>query len=105
MTTYGTAPKEEKIYGHVYVYDYCYLAGVYLPRVWWTDSAFAKIYDSKEVKVNYGTSVREVNTNMLHDWFKDYGHEFGWKRVLHLDILQAAANNGEVCVIVAQHRT
>lgn len=97
-------PKGREIYGHVYVYDYCYLAGVYLPRVWWTDSAFAKIYDSKEVKVNYGTSVREVNTNMLHDWFKDYGHEFGWKRVLDLDILQAAANNGEVCVIVAQHR-
>ena len=25
-----------------------------------------------------------------------------WKRVLSLDVLQAAANNGEVCMVVAQ---
>ena len=46
--------------------------------------------------------MRELNANRLHDWFEDYGSDFDWKRVLSLDVLQAAANNGEVCVVVAQ---
>ena len=41
---------------------------------------------------------------MLHDWFEDYGQLFGWKRVLNLDVMQASANNGEVCIIVAQRK-
>ena len=45
-----------------------------------------------------------MNANMLHDWFEDYGDIYGWKRVFDLDVLQAAANSGAVCIIVAQRQ-
>ncbi len=95
-------PKGRTTFCNIYAHDYCYLAGVYLPRVWWTEHALRRLRKGERVAVRYGTSVRELNVNMLHDWFSDYGPDFGWKRVLSLDVLQAAANNGEVCVIVAQ---
>lgn len=97
-------PKQRTTYCNIYAYDFCYLAGVYLPRVWWTDKALLQIKDDVDVPVKYGKTVREMNANMLLDWFDDYGALFGWKRVVDIDVLQAAANNGEVCIIVAQHK-
>ena len=96
-------PKGGTTYCNIYAYDYCYLAGVYLPRVWWTDKALFQIKNrNQHPPATYGDTVRELNANMLHDWFEDYGSDFQWKRVLSLDVLQAAANNGEVCMVVAQ---
>jgi len=97
-------PKGGTTYCNIYAYDYCYLARVYLPRVWWTDKALHQIRDGQEVPVKYGDTVRELNANMLLDWLEDYGLIFGWKRVVNLDVLQAAANNGEACIIVAQRK-
>ena len=97
-------PKGGTTYCNIYTHDYCYLAGVYLPRVWWKDAALQEIRSGPAPRVSYGGTVRELNANALHDWFEDYGSSFGWKRVLDLDVLQAAANNGEVCIIVAQRR-
>lgn len=97
-------PKGRTTYCNIYTYDYCYLARVYLPRVWWTERALHRIRDGQEVPVKYGDTIRELNANMLFDWFKDYGLIFGWKRVVNLDVLQAAANNGEVGIIVAQRK-
>jgi predicted chitinase len=97
-------PKGRTTYCNIYAYDYCYLARVYLPRVWWTARALNQIRDGQEVPVKYGDSIRELNANMLHDWLEDYGLIFGWKRVVNLDVLQAAANNGEVCIIVARRK-
>jgi predicted chitinase len=97
-------PKQKTTYCNIYAHDFCYLAGVYLPRVWWKDKALLQIKDDVEVPVQYDKTVREMNANMLHDWFYDFGAMFGWKRVFDLDVLQAAANHGEVCIIVAQRK-
>ncbi len=95
-------PKGGTTYGNIYAYDYCYLAGVYLPRVWWTGRALGMIHEGEEVDVRYGESVRELTSNTVHDWLEDFGSAFGWQRVLDLDELQAAANQGDACIVVAQ---
>ncbi|MCY1420665.1 hypothetical protein D9M71_362940 [compost metagenome] len=88
----------------VYACDYCDLAGVYLPRVWWTGRALQRMAHGASVMVAYGQSVRELNANALYDWLEDYGSLFGWYRELDLTTLQAAANAGEVCLAVARHK-
>jgi hypothetical protein len=91
-------------YCNIYAYDYCYLAGVYLPRVWWTAPALADLAAGRPVAVRYDQTVREMNANGLHDWLGDFGHTFGWRRVGHADDLQDGANAGSVSVICAQRR-
>ncbi|VVN05233.1 hypothetical protein PS662_03561 [Pseudomonas fluorescens] len=88
----------------IYAYDYCHLAGVYLPRVWWTERALLRITGGESVPVAYGQSVRELNANALHDWLEDHGPGFGWYRELDLTTLQAAADAGEVCLIVSRRK-
>lgn len=97
-------PRGRTTYCNVYAYDYCHLAGAYLPRVWWKETALREILAMRQVPVRYDGTVRELNANALHDWLEDYGPEYGWKRVVTPDVLQAAANNGEVCLVVAKHR-
>ncbi|MGR9091552.1 MAG: hypothetical protein ACU85U_13325 [Gammaproteobacteria bacterium] len=87
---------------NIYAYDYCYLANVHMPRVWWRGPALRQLGDGVPVAVAYGRSVVEVNANALFYWFVDYGGDFGWSVAHDLDTLQAAANNGEVCLIVAK---
>ena len=97
-------PTQKINYCNIYAYDFCYLAGVYLPRVWWNEKALQQISNDEAVTIQYEKTVREINTNMLFDWFEEYGSLFGWKRAFDLDVLQAAANKGEVCVIVAKRK-
>lgn len=97
-------PKRGTTYCNIYAYDYAYLAGVYLPRVWWVEKYLPLIKEGVTVPIKYGDTVRELNANMIHDWFEDYGPIFGWKRELHLDVLQGAANHGEACIIVAKRK-
>jgi predicted chitinase len=95
-------PKSGTTYCNIYAYDYCYLAGVFLPRTWWTGPALRRLRAGEDVGVVYGETVRELNANSLHDWFDDYGAGYGWRNEVDLDSLQVAANAGEVCIIVAQ---
>ncbi len=95
-------PKGRTTYCNIYPYDYCCLAGVFLPRTWWTGPALRRIRDGEDIPIVYGDTVREMNVNMLHDWFEDYGADFGWHNEVDPDSLQEAANQGEVCIIVAQ---
>lgn len=97
------APKTTATYCNVYAYDFCYLAGAYLPRVFWKDAALARLRNGENVPVEYGTTVHELSANALYDWLADHGEAFGWRGTTSLDVLQAAANDGEVCLIVAQH--
>lgn len=97
-------PGRGATYCNVYAYDYCYLSGVYLPRVWWTPRALADLAQGKEVKPFYGETVDELNANSLFAWLKDYGGQFGWARVYDLTELQEAANTGAVAVICAQRK-
>ena len=93
-------------YCNIYAYDYCYLTGVYLPRVWWTEKALLRLDAGETVPVVYSVTqpgtVTEKTANNLHDWFKDWGTHFGWRRTLDLEELQAEANQGKVCITVAK---
>lgn len=97
-------PKGGSTYCNIYACDYCYLAGAYLPRVWWTDRALQRIALGESVAVAYGDTVRELNANALHDWLEEHGTRFGWHREFDLSSLQAAANAGEVCLVVARRK-
>jgi predicted chitinase len=87
-----------------YAADYAYLAGAYLPQVWWTRGALARMAQGEGVPVSYDDSVRELPANGLYDWLNDQGTGFGWHQEIDLISLQEAANAGEVCVIVARNR-
>ena len=95
-------PKPGTTFCNIYAYDYCYLAGVYLPRVWWTPAALTALQAGEQLPVQYGKTVRELNANALLDWLQDHGALFGWQRETSLEVLQATANQGQVCLIVAQ---
>jgi predicted chitinase len=95
-------PQGSRTFCNIYAYDFCYLSGVYLPRVWWKPAARRALRAGGEVAVEYGRTVRELRANDLHDWLEDYGSEFGWHAATDLDELQAAANQGQVGLIVAK---
>lgn len=87
---------------NIYAYDVCYLAGAFLPRVWWKPAALARLMAGEPVVPRYDVTVQELNANALADWFEDHGARFGWSRTFDLGVLQNAANEGRLAVIVAQ---
>jgi hypothetical protein len=87
---------------NIYAYDVCFLAGVYLPRVWWMAKALLEISAGGNPGVVYGKTVRELNANALFDWLSEWGDEYGWQQCADLNTLQDAANHGAVGVICAQ---
>jgi hypothetical protein len=89
---------------NIYAYDVSYLAGVYLPRVWWMAKALLEISRGGNPGVVYAKTVRELNANALFDWLSEWGDEFGWQRCANLNALQDAANRGAVGVICAQRK-
>jgi hypothetical protein len=95
-------PGGSRTFCNIYAHDYCYLASVFLPRVWWNGRALARLQAGAPVSPTYGETVRELSANSLFDWLHEWGTEFGWRRVFDLDALQEAANDGGVGVIVAQ---
>jgi hypothetical protein len=91
-------------YCNIYAYDFCYLCGVYLPRVWWTGAALARIARGEPVQPSYGSTVRELNANAIHDWFDEHGTSHGWHHEVDMTALQDSANAGEVCIIIAKRK-
>jgi hypothetical protein len=89
---------------NIYAYDFCYLADVYLPRVWWTAKALLSLKAGANVGVVYGKTVNELTANALFDWLSEWGDEFGWQPCTDLSTLQSAANRGSVGVICAQRK-
>lgn len=88
-------------YCNIYATDYATLAGVYLPRVWWTAPALVQIGQGHTPAVLYDVSVREMRADDLFAWLVDAGPSFGWRRVFDASALQAAANAGGVGIICA----
>ncbi len=86
---------------NIYAYDLCFLAGPYLPRVWWTRNAIARLRQGVEVPPVYDHSIHELNANALHDWLSEFGPEFGWRAADSLTAAQNAANDGKLATIVA----
>jgi hypothetical protein len=91
-------------YCNIYACDYCYLSGVYLPRVWWTAVALDRLAQGDQVPVRYGETVAELNANSLYEWLKDWGPRFGWQQVETEEQVQRAVNEGAVGVICAQRK-
>lgn len=94
-------PTPTETFCNIYATDYCYLNGVYLPRVWWNPAALKSIALGLVPSVKYGETVNELNANALHDWLVAYGLDFGWREVASPEKLQEAANQGHVGVICA----
>lgn len=86
---------------NIYAADYCYLAGTYLPRVWWTDTALLRIGQGQIVPVLYDDTVHEMRADDLFAWLVGIGPRFGWRRVFDATALQAAANGGGIGLICA----
>jgi hypothetical protein len=97
------APTTTNTYCNIYAHDYCYLNGVYLPRVWWTGRSLIDLSNRSQVPVQYGQTVSELNANSLLRWFFEWGDGFGWRRVFDLNELQAEANRGKICIISARN--
>jgi hypothetical protein len=89
---------------NIYAYDYCFLGGVFLPRVWWTGSSLIELATGKKVAPVYNKTVHELNANSLFNWLKEFGATFGWKRTASLDEMQNAANNGKIALICAANK-
>jgi hypothetical protein len=94
-------PSVYTVFSNIYAYDYAYLAGVYLPRVWWTAPALEAIQRGSVPDVKYGTTVREMDQNAICDWLSRSGVLYGWRAARNLTVLQAAANEGKVALICA----
>ncbi len=97
-------PGAGKTYCNIYAYDVAYAAGVYLPRVWWTQKALLALQAGQAVAAKYGDTVREMNANMLHDWLQDWGPAFGWRRTFSFTDMQEAANKGRIAMICAKRK-
>lgn len=90
---------------NIYAHDYCHLAGVYLPRVWWTPSAIIRITQGQAVEPQINATIVEQRANALFEWLRDFGLDFGWRQTGTLTKLQEAANQGAVCLIVARRHS
>ena len=91
-------------YCNIYAHDFCFLNGVYIPRVWWTEQAIIQLTNGNDVPILYGQTVTEKNANSLLDWLKQWGQTFGWERVNTMSGLQQKANDGQICLLVAKRR-
>ncbi len=90
-----------KTFCNIYAYDVVTALGGYLPRVWWMDQAIARLRNGESVQPVYAETVRELNANMLTDWMYTFGPEYGWARETDITAAQAAANAGQLVVLLS----
>ena len=90
-------------YCNIYAYDFCTLAGVYLPRVWWTSRAIERLRAGEKVEPAYLATVDEMRANALYRWLSDYGADYGWRQTGTLSKLQDVANAGGIGIICARN--
>jgi hypothetical protein len=89
---------------NIYAHDYCFLANVYLPRVWWTPGAIEQLGKGGEVEPLYEKTTDEQRANDLFRWLGDFGPRFGWRQTGTLTKLQEAADLGGIGIIVARRK-
>ena len=95
-------PGEGKTFCNIYSHDFCHLAGVYLPRVWWTQRAIEKLARNEAVPPLLGSTIEEIRANSIFGWLRDFGERFGWRQTGELTKLQNAANLGGIGLIIAK---
>lgn len=89
---------------NIYAHDFCFLAGVYLPRCWWSSSALLKLAAGQQVQPLIGNTIREMRANDLFRWLRDFGPGFGWRQTGTLTKLQSEVNQGAIGLIVARRK-
>ena len=95
----------EDTYCNVYSYDYCHFCKVYLPTVWWTDEALEKVLYGEEVEAVFEQTVDRIYSSAIHDWFLEWGANFGWERMFTAEEIQNKVNaNGGVGIICAKRK-
>jgi hypothetical protein len=97
-------PRDKLTFCNIYAHDYCTLAGVYLPRVWWNDEAIERLARGEEVAPALGATINEQTANALYTWLGSFGLRFGWRRTGTLTKLQQEANLGAVGLIIAKRK-
>jgi hypothetical protein len=97
-------PRSGLTFCNIYAHDYCRLAGVYLPRVWWTPRAIERLTLGEEVKPLIEDTIVEMRANDLFRWLRDFGERFGWRQTGTLSKLQQAADQGAIGLIVARRK-
>lgn len=97
-------PRSGLTFCNVYAHDFCHLAKVYLPRVWWSAGAIAKLSAGIDVPPRYGATIDELRANDLFRWLRDFGLQLGWRQTGTLTKLQLVANSGGIGVIVARRK-
>ena len=97
-------PIPKATFCNVYAHDYCHLAGVYLPRVWWTPSAIEKLAQGQIVEPLLGSTIDEQRANDLFRWLRDFGLRFGWRQTSTLSKLQTEVNQGAIGIVVARRK-
>lgn len=97
-------PRQGMTFCNIYAHDYCHLAGVYLPRVWWTPGAIEALAMGQEVQPRYGQTIDEQRANDLSRWLRDFGLRFGWRQTGTPSKLQLEVNQGAIGLIVARRR-
>jgi hypothetical protein len=97
-------PRSGLTFCNIYAHDYCNLAGVYLPRVWWTPGAIRQLAEGMAVEPLIENTITEVRANDLFRWLRDFGLEFGWRQTGTPSKLQDAANQGAIALIVARRK-
>jgi hypothetical protein len=97
-------PHDGLTFCNIYAHDFCTLAGVYLPRMWWSAPALLKLASGVQVEPKYGATIDEVRANDLFRWLRDFGAYFGWRQTGSLTKLQLAANSGGIGLIVARRK-
>jgi hypothetical protein len=97
-------PGAGKTFCNIYAHDYCLLANVYLPRVWWTAGAIEKLSQGQKVEPLISNTIFEMRANDLFRWLRDFGPRFGWRQAANPSELQQEANQGAVALIVARRK-
>lgn len=97
-------PRDGLTFCNIYAHDFCHLAGIFLPRVWWSQRALDDLAAGTAVAPLIGNTISELRANDLFRWLRDFGPDFGWRQTGTLDKLQQASNEGAIGLIVARRR-
>ena len=86
----------------VHAHDYCHLAGVYLPRVWWTAGAVRDLALGRAIAPLLGATIEVLDVDGQSGWLRDFGRHFGWRQTGSSSRLQLEVNQGAIGLIVAR---
>jgi hypothetical protein len=97
-------PRSGLTFCNIYAHDYCFLAGVFLPRVWWTPGAIERLTRGETVEPLIENTIMEMRANDLFRWLRDFGPRFGWRQTGTPTKLQQEASQGAIGLIVARRK-